>query len=63
MYRKKGEKEEEILESGIQKMKKEGLSVLILCALVFVVLFLSFGFPEYNISMPIAYNGGDDFSV
>lgn len=63
MYRKKREEEEEILDSGIQKMKKEGLSVLILCALVFAVLFLSFGFPEYNISMPIAYNGGDDFSV
>lgn len=63
MFWVEGEEEEEILDSKIQNIKKEGFSVLILFALVFIVLFLSFGFPEYNITMPIAYNGGDDFSV
>ncbi len=63
MFWVEGEEEEEILDSRIQNIKKEGFSILILFALVFIVLFLSFGFPEYNITMPIAYNGGDDFSV
>ena len=41
MFWVEGEEEEEILDSRIQNIKKEGFSVLILFALVFIVLFLS----------------------
>lgn len=43
------------------KYKKEGISLSCLFFVVFIILFFAFDFRNYNISMPIAYYGGDEF--
>lgn len=47
----------------LEKYKKEGISVIVLFALVFITLFFSFDFAHYDMSMPIVYSGGDEFSA
>lgn len=51
------------MKRAFDKYKLEGLSFLVLFAAVFLVLALSFDFKDYRISMPISYQGGDDFGT
>lgn len=50
------------MQSVLKKYRREGISLLCLFFIVFVIMFLSFDFyGSYHISMPIQYSGNDEF--
>lgn len=47
----------------LEKYRRGIISFIVLYGIVFITLFFSFDFINYDISMPIVYAGGDDYSA
>ena len=51
------------MKNVLKKYKWEFVAVAVLMLLVYASLAISFDFKNYDVSMPIAYQGGDDFGT